>query len=201
MIYSLKGILKQTEPNFAVLEVGGVGFGVKTTLTTLSRLPAVGEEAFLYTYLNVREDALELFGFADEAELSCYKMLTSVNGVGPKAALSILSDHTPEQFALCVASGDAKSLTRSVGVGLKLAQRIVLELKDKVSKAQVAEGITGGRLAPAAVQSGNAAEAVSALVVLGYAQSDAAAAVSGMDPDTPVEDMIKAGLKYLASSL
>ena len=201
MIYSLKGILKQTEPNFVVLEVGGVGFGVKTTLTTIASLPAIGEEVFLYTYLNVREDALELFGFAEESELSCYRMLTGVNGVGPKAALSILSDHTPEQFALCVASGDAKSLTRSAGVGLKLAQRIVLELKDKISKAQVAEGIAGGRTAPAAVTSGNAAEAISALVVLGYAQSDAAAAVSGLDPATPVEDMIKAGLKYLASNL
>lgn len=201
MIYSLHGILKVTEPNFVVVDVGGVGYGVKTTLTTVSTLPLVGEEVFLYTYLHVREDAMELYGFYDASELNCYKMLISVNGVGPKAALSILSDHTPEQFALCVASGDAKALTKSAGIGLKTAQRIVLELKDKVSKEQVADGVTGRRAAPAAVATGNAAEAISALVVLGYPQSEAAAVISSLDPSTSVEDMIKAGLKGLASNL
>ncbi|MBC8609794.1 Holliday junction ATP-dependent DNA helicase RuvA [uncultured Ruminococcus sp.] len=201
MIYSLHGILKVTEPNFVVVDVGGVGYGVKTTLTTVSTLPPVGEEVFLYTYLHVREDAMELYGFYDASELNCYKMLISVNGVGPKAALSILSDHTPEQFALCVASGDAKALTKSAGIGLKTAQRIVLELKDKVSKEQVADGVTGRRAAPAAVATGNAAEAISALVVLGYPQSEAAAVISSLDPSTSVEDMIKAGLKGLASNL
>ena len=190
-----------TEPNFVVVDVGGVGYGVKTTLTTVSTLPPVGEEVFLYTYLHVREDAMELYGFYDASELNCYKMLISVNGVGPKAALSILSDHTPEQFALCVASGDAKALTKSAGIGLKTAQRIVLELKDKVSKEQVADGVTGRRAAPAAVATGNAAEAISALVVLGYPQSEAAAVISSLDPSTSVEDMIKAGLKGLASNL
>lgn len=201
MIYSLHGILKVTDPNFVVVDVGGVGYGVKTTLTTVSTLPPVGEEVFLYTYLHVREDAMELYGFYDASELNCYKMLISVNGVGPKAALSILSDHTPEQFALCVASGDAKALTKSAGIGLKTAQRIVLELKDKVSKEQVADGVTGRRAAPAAVATGNAAEAISALVVLGYPQSEAAAVISSLDPSTSVEDMIKAGLKGLASNL
>lgn len=201
MIYSLHGILKVTEPNFVVVDVGGVGYGVKTTLTTVSTLPPVGEEVFLYTYLHVREDAMELYGFYDASELNCYKMLIGVNGVGPKAALSILSDHTPEQFALCVASGDAKALTKSAGIGLKTAQRIVLELKDKVSKEQVADGVTGRRAAPAAVATGNAAEAISALVVLGYPQSEAAAVISSLDPSTSVEDMIKAGLKGLASNL
>ena len=196
MIYSLRGILKAVEPNFAVVDVQGVGFGVKTTMTTISRLPQMGEEVFLYTHLNVREDAMELFGFADASELSCYKMLVSVNGVGPKAALSILSDHTPEQFALAVASGDAKLLTRSAGVGLKTAQRIVLELKDKVSKEQVAGGVTGVTSATsAATATGNASEAISALVVLGYHQSDAASVVTALDPATPVEEMIKIGLK------
>jgi Holliday junction DNA helicase RuvA len=202
MIYSLKGTLRVSEPNFVVVDVGGVGFGVKTTLTTLSRLPSIGEEVFLYTYLNVREDAMDLYGFSEQSELACYRMLIGVNGVGPKAALSILSDHTPEQFALCVASGDAKSLTRSAGVGLKTAQRIVLELKDKVSKEQVADGVTG-RTAPASagIATGNAAEAISALVVLGYAQSEAAAFIASMDPSASVEDMIKAGLKGLAGNL
>lgn len=201
MIYSVKGILKVTEPNFVVVDVGGVGFGVKTTLTTLSCLPPIGDEVFLYTYLNVREDAMELYGFSDQSELTCYKMLISVNGVGPKAALSILSDHSPEEFALCVASGDAKSLTKSVGIGLKTAQRIVLELKDKVSKEQVADGVVGKSAASAVVSSGNAAEAISALVVLGYPQSQAASIIAGLDPSTSVEDMIKAGLKGLAGNL
>lgn len=201
MIYSLEGILKVVEPQFVVVDVGGVGFGVKTTLTTISRLPKIGESVFLYTYLIVREDAMELVGFYDEAELNCYKMLRTVNGVGPKGALTILSDQTPEQFALAVASGDAKALTRSAGIGLKTAQRIVLELKDKVSKDQVASGITGA--APATVQavsSGNASEAISALVVLGYSQSDAAKVVTSLDPSASVEEMIKAGLKALAQT-
>lgn len=201
MIYSLEGILKVVEPQFVVVDVNGVGFGVKTTLTTISRLPKIGGKVFLYTHLIVREDAMELVGFYDEAELSCYKMLRTVNGVGPKGALSILSDQTPEQFALAVASGDAKSLTRSAGIGLKTAQRIVLELKDKVAKEQVASGVTGA--APAAVgavSAGNASEAISALIVLGYSQSEAAAAVTALDPSLSVEDMIKAGLKALAQS-
>lgn len=200
MIYSLDGVLKAAEPNFVVVDVGGVGFGVKTTLTTIAKLPSVGEQVFLYTHMHVREDAMELFGFSDQSELNCYRMLVTVSGVGPKAALSILSDNTPEQFALCVASGDAKNLTRSSGVGLKTAQRIVLELKDKVSKQQVAAGVTGNT-APSTVTSGNAAEAISALVVLGYAQSDVAAMVSSFDPDMPVEEMIKAGLKGLAGNI
>lgn len=202
MIYSLNGILKVVEPNFLVVEVGGVGFGVKTTLNTIAQLPEIGKEVFLYTYLNVREDAMELFGFSHSSELNCYKMLISVNGVGPKAALSILSDNTPEQFALSVASGDAKNLTRSAGIGLKTAQRIVLELKDKVSKEQVASGVTGKTVAQTSgAATGNASEAISALVVLGYAQSDAASVITAMDSSSSVEDMIKAGLKALAGKL
>lgn len=201
MIYSLNGILKAVEPNFVVVDVGGVGFGVKTTLTTISRLPKIDEPVFLYTHLHVREDAMELFGFSNSSELNCYRMLTTVNGVGPKAALSILSDNTPEQFALSVASGDAKNLTRSAGIGLKTAQRIVLELKDKVSKEQVADGVTGKGAASVSVSTGNASEAISALVVLGYGQSEAANVITALDPSTSVEEMIKAGLKALAGKL
>ena len=153
-----------------------------------------------YTYLYVREDALELFGFDDLEELNCFKMLISISGVGPKAALSILSDMTPQKFALCVATGDSKGFTRSKGIGAKTAQRIVLELKDKITNEQVAGGVTEtvpdiGRI------SSNAGEAISALVVLGYAQSDAAAAVSKLDQSLSVEEMIKLGLKALAGSL
>ncbi len=202
MIYSLNGIIRKMEPNFVVLDVGGVGFAVKTSMTTISRLPGEGKQALLYTYLHVREDAMELCGFSEEAELNCYRMLISVNGVGAKAALSILSDHTPERFALAVASGDAKLLTKSAGIGMKTAQRIVLELKDKVAKDQAAAGITGDSPSIVSnVSTGNASEAISALTVLGYARADAARVVSAMNPNWSVEEMIKQGLRQLAKVL
>lgn len=202
MIYSLNGILQVVEPNFVVLDVGGVGYGVKTTMTTISRLPKMGEAAFLYTHMNVREDAVELFGFSDKDELDSFKLLTSVNGVGPKAALSLLSDNTPGAFALAVAAGDAKALTRSAGIGAKIAQRIVLELKDKITGEQLAGSVGSGTAASyGGLSTGNAGEAIAALTVLGYAQGDAASIIAALDPSTPVDEMIKEGLKKLASKL
>ena len=204
MIYSITGTLVSAvlaDAHFiAVVEAGGIGYAVKTTHTTMAKRPESGSRVTFYTYLYVREDALELFGFADLEELNCFKMLISISGVGPKAALSILSDMTPQKFALCVATGDSKGFTRSKGIGAKTAQRIVLELKDKITNEQVAGGVTEtvpdiGRI------SSNAGEAISALVVLGYAQSDAAAAVSKLDQSLSVEEMIKLGLKALAGSL
>jgi Holliday junction DNA helicase RuvA len=184
------------ETGFAVIECGGVGFKCSTTVNTIKKLPPIGEKALLYTYLNVREDALDLFGFFDSKELACFKMLLSVSGVGPKAALSILSEASPEKFALYVASGDAKALTRAPGVGPKVAQRIILELHDKMSKEQVAAGfgdIDSG--VPSA--SGSAEEAVNALVVLGYSRSEAALAVGRCDSTLTVEDMIRQALNQL----
>ncbi len=134
MFYSLTGKL-------AVVECGGVGYRCMTSLTTLSCLPPAGERVTLYTHLNVREDALDLFGFYSMNELDAFKKLIGVSGVGPKSALAILSDMTPDRLALCIASGDAKSLTRAPGVGVKLAQRLILELKDKISKAELASGV------------------------------------------------------------
>lgn len=201
MIYSLKGIIRKIEPNFVVIDVNGIGFGVKTSMTTVARLPGEGKSALLYTQMIVREDAMELCGFSEQAELNCYRMLVSVNGVGPKAALSILSELTPEALALTVASDDAKRLTHCPGVGLKTAQRIVLELKDKVAKDQIAAGVTGNTPSIVAnVATGNASEAISALTVLGYTQSEAAKVVSQMDPTLSVEEMIKQGLRLLAKS-
>lgn len=203
MIYHVKGELELLSPVdshfLAVLDCGGIGYEIRTTMTTASQLKQ-GAKAKLYTYLNVREDAVELFGFHDLEERNCFKMLISVSGVGPKAALSILSNVTPSQFALCVASGDSKTLTRAKGIGGKTAQRIVLELKDKITNEQLAGGVadSGGAVALPA-DSGNMAEAVSALVVLGYNKSDAAQALSPYPADTPVEELIKAGLKALAS--
>lgn len=200
MIYSLKGKLQVIEPNFIVVDVNGVGYGVKTTLTTISRLPELNKDVFLYTHLHVREDAMELYGFSDQSELSCYKMLITVNGIGPKAALSILSDNTPEQFALAVASGDYKTLTKSSGIGPKGAQRIVLELKDKISKDAVASGITNDVVKTTKASSANSSEAISALAVLGYSVSDATNVVTKFDSNMSVEDMIKMALKELSSN-
>lgn len=194
MIYSLNGILIHTEPGFAVVECGGVGFKCQTTANTLRKLPKTGEKVFFYTYLNVREDALDLFGFADEKELGCFKMLISVSGVGPKAALSILSDITPEKFALYVASGDSKALTKAQGIGSKTAQRIVLELKDKVSKEQIAVGFQDMPVSA----SGNTQEAVNALMVLGYTRSEASLAAARQDAQLPVEQIVRLSLRLLA---
>jgi Holliday junction DNA helicase RuvA len=196
MIYSLNGILTYAGPSFAVIDCGGVGFKCSTSMNTLRKLPKIGEKAMLHTYLNVREDALDLFGFIDDKELNCFKMLISVTGVGPKAAISILSEATPEKFALYVATGDAKSLTKAQGVGTKIAQRIILELKDKISKAQVSEGFSQSEISNFSA-SGNIEEAISALMVLGYAKSEAAMAAAKCDSTLTVEDIIKLALRNL----
>lgn len=200
MLYSVKGVLAHLEPNLAVVECGGVGYAVRTTSVTMGSLPAVGELVKLYTYLYLREDLIELFGFSTLDELNCFKMLISVSGVGPKAALSILSDVTPEQFAVCVASGDGKMFTQSKGIGLKTAQRIVLELRDKISNEQLEAGVTSSQT-QSRVGSGNLSEAISALVVLGYPQAQAARAVSALDGNLPVEELIKSALKSLAGKV
>lgn len=197
MIYSVNGTVELIEPNLAVIDCGGVGYACRTTANTLSQLK-IGEKAKLLTYLSVREDAVELFGFYDAAELNCFKMLISVSGVGPKAALSILSGMTPQAFALCVASGDSKTLTNAPGIGRKTAERIVLELKDKVSKQDVAAGVKGSAVPIVAAPSNTYAEAVSALMVLGYSNGEAASALSGLDPSAPSDELIRAGLKKLA---
>jgi len=200
MIYSVKGEIVHIEPSLAVIECGGVGYACKTTSSTLSQIGGIGSLAMLYTYLYVREDCVELFGFATLQELNCFKMLISVSGVGPKAALSILSDTSPERFALAVASGDSKAFTKTKGIGSKLAQRIVLELKDKIAKEQLSDGISDLPENFSAV-SGNASEAVSALVVLGYSQSEAASVVSRLDPSLPVPELIKLALKAIGKKL
>ena len=163
MIYSLDGTLTYFDQNFAVVSCGGVGFKCFTTLTTLQSLPGVGKPVQLFTYLSVREDALDLYGFATTAELDCFKLLISVNGVGPKAALAILSELSADRLAVCIAGGDAKSLTRAPGIGKKIAERIVLELKDKMgvldlgssSEVQAAAAAnTAGSVAAEAVEAG-----------------------------------------------
>ena len=188
------------EPNLVVVECGGVGFKCMTTLGTQRQLPAVGSEVQLFTHLNVREDAIDLVGFYTKSEFNCFRMLTAVSGVGPKVGLAILSELTPEQVAMAVACGDSKSLSRASGVGPKLAQRIALELKDKVKKMDAA-GAADLSAAPGGVPSaaGNAANAVNALAVLGYAPAEAAAVVARFDSSLPTEELIRLSLKAMAS--
>lgn len=196
MFYSLRGKLISVDNLSIAVECAGVGYKCNVTQNTLSELPAVGEEVFIYTHLSVREDSMELFGFSKLNELNCFKLLTSVSGVGAKVGIAILSTLSPEQVALAIASGDSKVLTMAPGVGNKLAQRIILELKDKVANAQMTMPI--GQSSFAKVPKGNAAAAINALSVLGYSQSEAAAAVSKFDENMSVEDLIRNALKSMA---
>lgn len=201
MFYSLTGKLVHMEPGVVAIECGGVAFKCLTSMHTQRSMPRIGETATVYTYLNVREDALDLFGFSSKNELSCYKMLTGISGVGPKVALAILSELSPEGVAMAAASGDSKSFTRASGVGPKLGQRIVLELKDKVKKMAVSDG--GLQISPAEVgvlsASKNAEQAVQALIVLGYTQSEAAQAVARLDSALPTEELIRLALKGMGA--
>lgn len=202
MIYSVRGKLVLRETELAVVECGGVGYACRTTLQTLAALGEKGSEVMLYTYLHVREDCMELFGFATKQELNCFKMLISVSGVGPKAALSILSDVNSEQFALLVASEDSKTLTKTKGIGAKTAQRIVLELKDKIVKENNIDfsAASGGPAVP--VSDGSAvSEAFSALLVLGYTQSEIAPVLAGLDQTLPSAELIRQALKIMAQRM
>lgn len=198
MIYSVNGKLIHTEAELAVVECGGVGYACRTTFNTLQRI-AGEEQVTLYTYLSVREDAAELYGFAEKEELKCFKLLISVSGVGPKAALSILSGMNTQRFALCVATGDTKSLTQVKGIGAKTAQRIVLELKDKVAGETISvRGANAAALSTAAVPGSSIAEAATALVLLGYTEGEALSVLGKLDPSLPVEELIKQALRGLA---
>ena len=196
MIYSLNGKLIYSDPTTAVVECGGVGYGCRVTYNTLQRLPDIGQNVLLYTYLNVREDAVDLFGFFEKEELECFKLLITVNGVGPKAAIAILSELSPNSLRVAISQSDTKTITRAQGVGPKMAQRIVLELKDKVGVAISDEDDNG-----VSVSSGSSSdsknEAVSALVALGYSQSEAQKAISNCDLTKDTEQIIKDALKYL----
>lgn len=197
MFYSVTGKVVAIEENFAAIQCGGVAFRCMTTLNTLSKIGRTGEEVTLFTYLNVREDAMELFGFYTQQELDSFKLLLSVSGVGPKAALAILSQLSPDKLALCVASGDVKSITQAQGVGPKLAQRVVLELKDKLSKSIASGTADASGIFAAPSAAGNCSEAIEALVMLGYSRSEAAGAIGKLDKNLPAEELIRLALKSL----
>lgn len=206
MFYHIAGEYVHMEESFVVIDCAGVGYRLTVSRNTMAALgaPAEGRRAKLYTYLQVREDDVELFGFADEAELAAFRLLISVSGVGPKAAMAILSLFNPDQLAIAVASEDIKAISRANGVGAKTAARVVLELRDKFGAipvtgkaggAKVALGVTAA--APAA--GGKLGEALDALSVLGYSRAEASEALRQIDASAlSVEQIITAALKYFA---
>ena len=200
MIYCLTGKIIKKTLNAVVLSCGGVGYYAQCPASVAGALPGVGKEATLYTVLSVTENDVSLYGFATEEQQACFEMLTAVSGVGPKVGLAILSVMEPDRVALAISAGDHKAFKAASGVGPKLAQRIVLELKDKVAKGFV-DGINledVGRAASAAPAAQGAGQAMAALVSLGYSQSEAALAVSKIDATLPVEEIIKLALRGMA---
>ena len=197
MYYYVSGTVAHVEPYLAVIDCGGVGYACHTTSYTLSQIKK-GDKAKLFTYLSVREDAMDLYGFASGEELKLFRQLISVSGVGPKAALSILSCGTPGNLALSIITGDEKALTAAAGVGKKIAQRVILELKDKLAKGQTitasGEAVTGP--AVTIIPQTKLSEAGAALAVLGYSQAEITAALKGIDVDNlPLEQIIRLALK------
>ena len=208
MFYHIRGSLEHLDPTFAVVEAGGVGYKLTISQTTHDAMPphltvAEPPQVKLLTYMAVREDGVELFGFFTQEELSAFKMLISVSGVGPKAAMSILSLLTPEKFALAVCTDDKKTISKANGIGPKTAARIILELKDKLTKETASQGLDVKSLSSTSSNSrADAAhsafnDAVDALMVLGYSRAEALEALRGIDPATSLEDMIRTALKKL----
>lgn len=200
MIYCLNGKIIKKSLNSVVISCGGVGYYTQCPASVAGALPGVGREATLYTVMSVTDNDVSLYGFATEEQQSCFEMLTAVSGVGPKAGLAILSVMEPDRVALAISAGDHKAFKAASGVGPKLAQRIVLELKDKVAKG-FSNGIdfadVAGATAETAASQGTG-QAIAALVSLGYSQSEAAVAVSKIDGSQPVEEIIKQALRAMA---
>ena len=202
MFYYVSGTVAHVEPYLAVIDCGGVGYACKTTSTTISQLQ-VGKAGKLYTYLHVGEGIFDLYGFATQGELGSFKQLIGVSGVGPKAALAILSVCTPQGLAMAVITGDEKALIAAPGIGKKIAQRIVLELRDKMSKEQLETASAASPVAAAAVSGGvnHTQEAVAALMVLGYTQAEALHAMEGLDAaGMEADEIIRQCLKKLVKS-
>ena len=199
MFYYLDGTVAEIAPFLAVIDCGGVGYACKTTNYTLSRLKK-GQRAKLYTHLNVGEGIFELYGFATQAELGSFRMLIGVSGVGPKAALAILSTGSPDALAMAIVTGDEKTLTAAPGIGKKIAQRIILELKDKLAKESAATELdfSGGSTVNAPAFTSKATEAAQALAVLGYTSAEVSAVLKGVDVEhLTLEEIIRQSLKKM----
>ena len=197
MIYYVYGPVTILEPGLAVIDCGGVGYGCRVTAYTSAQLK-LNQNARLYITESIREDAFDLYGFISKEEQRCYELLTSVNGVGPKAAMAILSSGGPQNFTLAVMTGNDKMLTAAQGVGKKIAQRIILELKDKLGGSSMELDFSGGSAAAMPVQSGNnAALAHAALQELGYSPAEINAALKGVDPAASTEEMVRYALRAM----
>ena len=196
MIYYVSGPVTVMEPGLAGIECAGVGYGCHITAYTAAQLK-LNQPARLYVTESIREDAHELYGFATREEQRCFGLLTSVNGVGPKAAMAILSSGGPQNFTLAVMTGDEKMLTAAQGVGKKIAQRIIMELKEKIGGATELDYSAGPAPVAAPAPGNHTALATAALVELGYSQSEIATALKGVDPAASTEDMIRHALRAM----
>ena len=196
MLYYVSGTVTILEPGLAVIDCGGVGYGCRVTAYTAGQLK-LNQNARLYITESIREDAFDLYGFASREEQRCYELLTSVNGVGPKAAMAILSSGGPQNFTLAVMTGDEKMLTAAQGIGKKIAQRIILELKDKLSGSGQELDFSSGVSAPAPQQGGSAALARAALQELGYSPVEIGAALKGADPSASTEELVRYALRAM----
>lgn len=202
MFYYVRGTLAVCELQVAVIDCGGVGYKLFVSDTTFSKIAGkLGQEVKLFTYLSVREDAVELMGFYSNEELSAFKMLISVSGVGPRAAMAILSIMTPEKLAIAVSTGDAKAIARANNVGKKTAERVILELKDKIAKEIATIDVDTGEVIEPVAPTKMHSEAVSALTVLGFTRSEAEWALAGISADDTLENVIGAALKKLATRM
>ena len=195
MLYYVSGQVTVLEPGLAVIDCGGVGYGCRVTAYTAAQLK-LDKHARLYITESIREDAFDLYGFISREEQRCYELLTSVNGVGPKAAMAILAAG-PQNFTLAVMTGDEKLLTAAQGVGKKIAQRIILELKDKIGGGGMEMDFTAGPAVAAPAAGNNAALANAALQELGYSPSEIAAALKGADPNASTEDLVRYALRAM----
>ena len=196
MIYYVHGEVTVLEPGFAVIDCGGVGYGCAVTAYTAAQLK-LGQKAKLYITEAIREDAFDLYGFVSREEQRCYQLLTSVNGVGPKAAMSILSSGGPQNFTLAVMTGDEKMLTAAQGIGKKIAQRIILELKDKVGGGAMEMDFSAGPAVVAPVTNNAAALANAALQELGYSPAEVAQALKGAPTDASTEELVRFALRNM----
>lgn len=202
MFYYLRGKLTLCFENTAVVDCSGVGYKLTVSSTTIGKLAGkIDEDVKLYTYLSVREDAMELFGFYSEDEYRAYKMLIGVSGIGPKAAISILSSLSPSALAAAIVSGDAKLISRAQGIGAKTAARVILELKDKIAKEIGASQSTSKQTYTETVSSSGMQDALAALLALGYTRYEAGEVLKGLDPTLDCESLIRQALKKINSTI